>query len=336
VLASNSAAIAGGGADGCTLNNCTLVGNSATFYGGGAYRGTMNNSIAYYNTSSSYPEYFSTVLSSCCTFPSPGAGNLTNAPLFVDLAGGNYRLLPNSPCINAGLNSYVSSATDLDGRPRIVGGTVDIGAYELQPGISGSFIGWLQGYGLPTDGSADYADADQDGMNNWQEWVAGTEPTDAASALRLQAPAIALPGLLLSWSSDTNHTYFVQRATNLAEPQAFSVIEANVPGQDGTTTYTDASAPALPSAFYRVGTDSAGGAEPISLQALAWYPGSVMLTWSSVTNRSYSLERGTEVGASAAFSLLCSNIPGQAGFTGFTDTNAVTGAPCFYRMRVEQ
>ena len=34
-------------------------------------------------------------------------------------------------CINAGLNSAVAAATDLDGNPRIAGGTVDIGAYEF-------------------------------------------------------------------------------------------------------------------------------------------------------------------------------------------------------------
>jgi hypothetical protein len=58
---------------------------------------------------------------------------MTNAPLFVDSNGwANLRLQPSSPCINAGHNSYLTNATDLDGNPRIAGGTVDIGAYEFQ------------------------------------------------------------------------------------------------------------------------------------------------------------------------------------------------------------
>lgn len=52
------------------------------------------------------------------------------APTVTDF--GDYRLLPASPLINKGNNAYVSVPEDLDGQSRIFGGTVDIGAYELQ------------------------------------------------------------------------------------------------------------------------------------------------------------------------------------------------------------
>jgi len=59
-------------------------------------------------------------------------GNITNDPLFIDFAGGNYRLNANSPCVNTGTNqSWMTNALDLDGRPRIRYGTVDMGAYEV-------------------------------------------------------------------------------------------------------------------------------------------------------------------------------------------------------------
>lgn len=155
-LITNWARSSGGGAYAATLNNCTLTGNSATNSGGGAASGQLNNCIVYYNTGGNYSAgnfYYS-----CTTpLPSSGTGNFTNAPLFVDLAGGSLRLQPGSPCLSAGNLAFAVGTTDLDGRPRIVGGGVDVGAYEYQGSGMSLFIGWLQRYGLATDGSAQSA-----------------------------------------------------------------------------------------------------------------------------------------------------------------------------------
>src|ERR1017187_1678066 len=113
----------GGGAYTGTLNNCTLTGNSASAFGGGAYLGWLTSCIVYYNTALNEKDVGT--LNYCCTTPLPGisTGNFTNAPLFVDQAGGDFHLQTNSPCINAGLNAYASGASDLEGHPRISGGT---------------------------------------------------------------------------------------------------------------------------------------------------------------------------------------------------------------------
>jgi len=129
----------GGGAHDSTLYNCTLAGNSARGefgVGGGASYSTLNNCIVYYNGHNyATDNYYGSTLNYSCTSPDPGSGvaNITNAPLFEDTNGWrNLRLQSNSPCINAGNNAYVTTSTDLDGNPRIVNGTVDMGAFEWQ------------------------------------------------------------------------------------------------------------------------------------------------------------------------------------------------------------
>jgi hypothetical protein len=195
------------------------------------------------------------VMNYCSTTPMPtnGVGNITNAPLFVDYAGGNLRLQSNSPCINAGNNSYVTSLTDIDGDPRIVSGTVDIGAYEHQgPGSTVSYA-WLQQYGLPSDGSADFSHGDGDQMNNWQEWRCQTDPTNPLSVLRLLSAKADGDDLIINWQSVVGVNYFLERGTNLSASPGFTLVVTNVPGQPGTTAFTETNATHLGQLFYRVG-----------------------------------------------------------------------------------
>jgi hypothetical protein len=80
----------------------------------------------------------------------PGQGNIDADPCFVDLGywdsndtpqnprddvwiEGDYHLLPGSLCIDAGDPDYVAepNETDLDGKPRVKWGRIDMGAYEF-------------------------------------------------------------------------------------------------------------------------------------------------------------------------------------------------------------
>jgi len=62
----------------------------------------------------------------------PGVGNVNFNPEFINSAAGNLQLQVGSNCINVGSNAAIPAGvtTDLAGAPRIVDGTVDLGAYE--------------------------------------------------------------------------------------------------------------------------------------------------------------------------------------------------------------
>ncbi len=252
VVSGNSAVLGGGGTCGGSLKSCTLSGNAAQTNGGGSSISSLSNCIVYYNTAPSSANFRNCTFSYCCTYPLPseGSGNISNEPAFVDFAGGDFRLASNSPCINAGRNSYLSGALDFGGNSRIMSGTVDIGAYEYQ-GI-GSVISydWLQQYGLPTDGSTDYLDSDGDGLNNYQEWRCSTNPTNALSALRIVAALPAGSNVVVVWNSVSGVGYVLERNNNLS--LGFTPLASGIPGQFGTTTYTDTNAGGT-GQFYRVG-----------------------------------------------------------------------------------
>jgi predicted outer membrane repeat protein len=65
------------------------------------------------------------------SYGTDGGGNLDIDPLFADAPNGNLRLLFGSPAFDVGDNSAPKlPATDADGGARIIGGVVDMGAYE--------------------------------------------------------------------------------------------------------------------------------------------------------------------------------------------------------------
>jgi hypothetical protein len=236
-----------------------LTGNSAG-RGGGVAFGTANNCILYDNLftpGGSASNYVSATLNFCCTTPLPpsGLGNITNEPLFSDLPGGDFHLQSNSPCINSGNNAYLTAATDLNGNPRIAGGTVDIGAYEYQTPVSKISYAWLQQYALPITSNIDTSDFDGTGFNVYQDWIAGLNPTNALSVLAMlpPVPTNSPVGLAVSWESVSNRTYFLQSSTNLGMQPAFSTIQSNIVGQPDTTSFTDTNVVGNGPFFYRVG-----------------------------------------------------------------------------------
>jgi hypothetical protein len=247
--------LGGGGYKG-TLINSTITGNYAAYMGGGAYSAIQLNCINTFNICSNADfssNYIGGSFSYCCTMPLPsGTGNISANPLLANNRS-DFHLQPRSPCINAGNNAYVSSGTDLDGNPRIEGGTVDIGAYEFPNPYSVISYAWLQQYGLPTDGTADSIDSDNDGMSNWQEWTAGTDPTNPSSLLKMLAPSTSISGTTINWQSVNGKTYLLQRSTNLALQPTFSSIQSNIAGQAGATSFTDTTATNSGPYFYRVG-----------------------------------------------------------------------------------
>jgi hypothetical protein len=256
LIVSNQASVNGGGTATCQMTNCTITANSAGNSGGGFYQGSgTRNCIVYFNSAPSSPNFTPSSILNTCTLPLPplvGGNNITNAPLFVDQAAGNFHLQTSSPCINAGYNGFVLGNTDLDGNPRIAGGIVDMGAYEFQNPTSVLPYAWLQQFGLPIDGSVDFVDTDADGLNNWQEWRALTDPTNAASVLKL-AVSQTEAGILLQWPSGIGRKYFVERSSNLLDQPAFQIIQSDISAVSTTTSFTDVEAVGPGPFFYRVG-----------------------------------------------------------------------------------
>lgn len=136
------------------IYNCSIVGNKAGDGGGVNYHQVgvqpiISNSILW-NNEDNGGSGNGAQWSSCCTTPTItyslitginfGVQNLSSNPQFINATlpsqapttGGDFRLQPSSPAIDAGQNDSLPTGifTDLAGNPRLNNGTVDLGPLE--------------------------------------------------------------------------------------------------------------------------------------------------------------------------------------------------------------
>ena len=139
-----------------SLTNCTFSANTATDAGSGAAianfggTATLCNCVAWDAAAAGGAEFGNFNLGPSLNLPQgatgittvtfsdvqggyPGFGNINANPFFA--AANSPQLQAGSPCINSGSNASIMAtgqSTDLAGNPRIVGGEVDMGAFEYQ------------------------------------------------------------------------------------------------------------------------------------------------------------------------------------------------------------
>ena len=198
-----------------TLTNVTISGNTAApgSSGGGMCliygTSTLMNTIVAQNTAPSGPDIYksSGTLSGANDLIGNGSGptSLVNGvsgnlvgtssspidPRFVSMAGTDWaawdlRLQATSPAVNAGNNAWIPTGvtTDTTGGPRILGGTVDMGAYEMDRpptdvALSATTCAENQPSGTVV-GTLTTADPDAEGVSTYS-LVNGTGSDDNAS-----------------------------------------------------------------------------------------------------------------------------------------------------------
>jgi hypothetical protein len=113
----------------------------------------------------------------------------------------------------------------------------------------------LQYFGNVTTASAS-SDWDGDHLPDLYEYLAGTDPTNGLSVLKINRTwKTATNSVTVQWQSQTSHAYRVLRSTNLLVNPPFGVIQTGIPGLPGDTPYTDTNLPSARTFYYRVELD---------------------------------------------------------------------------------
>jgi hypothetical protein len=179
---------------------------------------------------------------------------------FVDLAGLDFHLTSSSALRTNGLSSlptgyilpphqYLAVAGS---ETRLAVTPVDIGAYAFNPDVDydGMPDDWERIYFTSLTNMTATSDTDGDRFPDWQEYVAGTLPTNPGSRLVVTGVKSARTNLVLTWQSVSNRQYSIAWRTNLMAG-TWSPVVSNIPGVAPVNVRT-VSVDKAGSRFYRV------------------------------------------------------------------------------------
>jgi hypothetical protein len=167
-----------------------------------------------------------------------GSLYVTNAAhnAFIDVRSGQLNL-------NGGLlQTDILIMTNVCGLFVRDGGTLVVGSVVLDPNLSalgdGIPNGWKQAYGFdPLDPSVGNKDADGDGFSNLQEYQAGTDPTNSASAFQISSIVRTGSDVLVSWVSGIGKTNALQMTTGVGDGSYATNNFANLFVVTNTTSF---------------------------------------------------------------------------------------------------
>lgn len=183
----------------------------------------------------------------------PGEGNINVDPRFADGANKDFRLTNLSACVDAG-TAEDAPATDMVGNSRPRGLGFDMGAYEspywLFVDTDGDNMpdGWEEYYftGLAQSSEDDF---DGDGMTNYQEYLAGTVPTDANSIFKVEEVVFNGGTAGLKWHAAGGTAYHVLASADLV---TWSEVATVGPGQEREVEWFDNGSNGELRQFYRL------------------------------------------------------------------------------------
>ena len=189
----------------------------------------------------------------------------------------------------------------------------------------------------PDDGGFD---ADGDGFTNRQEYLAGTNPRDSSSMLRIgeiaQRSLAQGGGIAISWNSAAGRIYNLERSYDLA---SWVVIGRNVTATTPLNTVVDHAVAPFGKAFYRLivleTTDAynyAPMARTIAFKAERRETEGSMnatLSWDSEIGRTYAVERSTDL---TNWEVIAEKIPSTAPRNTYIDRAPLSQTKAFYRV----
>jgi hypothetical protein len=133
-------------------------------------------------------------------------------------------------------------------------GQLNQGALTVDTDHDGLPDEWELANGLdpldPTGDNGALDDPDGDGMTNWQEYLAGTDPHNSQDALRFDCVSLSNLVCLLQFNTHTGRTYSVEHLNVLGPTNTWVAFTNFIPSTNGPVTVSDPQTPA--GYFYRL------------------------------------------------------------------------------------